>query len=46
MSSPTFTNVLGDKIKQRMIESWIREYSPTRGGKDPMILDGGLDIKK
>lgn len=38
-------NVLGDKIKQRMIESWIREYSPTRGGKRPMILDGGLDIK-
>lgn len=37
-------NVLGDKIKQRLIESWQREYSPTKGGKRPLILDGGLDI--
>ncbi len=39
-------NVLGDKIKQRMVDSWIREYSPTRGGKRPLILDGGLEIDK
>ena len=39
-------NVLGDKIKARMIESWTREYSPTRGGKRPLILDGGLEIDK
>ena len=37
-------NVLGDKIKQRLIESWLREYNPQRGGKRPMVLDGGLDI--
>lgn len=39
-------NVLGDKIKQRLIESWLREYNPQRGGKRPMVLDGGLDISK
>lgn len=37
-------NVLGEKIKQRLIESWLREYNPQRGGKRPMVLDGGLDI--
>lgn len=39
-------NVLGDKIKKRMIESWISEYNPTRGGKRPMILDGGLELDR
>lgn len=39
-------NVLGDKIKQRMIDSWVREYSPTKGGKRPLILDGGLELDK
>lgn len=38
-------NVLGDKIKQRLIESWQREYSPTKGGKRPLILDGGLEVQ-
>lgn len=37
-------NVLGDKIKARMIESWIREYSTTKGARRPVILDGGLEI--
>lgn len=39
-------NVLGDRVKQRLIESWIREYNPERGGKRPLILDGGLDVAK
>lgn len=39
-------NVLGDKVKQRLIESWQREYSPTKGGKRPAILDGGLEIDR
>lgn len=39
-------NVLGDKIKMRLIESWQREYNPAKGGKRPLILDGGLDIAK
>ncbi len=37
-------NTLGDKVKQRLIDSWLREYNPTRGGRRPLILDGGLDI--
>lgn len=38
-------NVLGDKVKSRLIDSWIREYSPTKGGRRPLVLDGGLDLK-
>lgn len=38
-------NVLGEKVKTRLIESWTREYNPTRGGKRPLVLDGGLDVK-
>jgi phage portal protein BeeE len=29
-----------------MIESWQSQYSPTKGGKRPLILDGGLDLDK
>lgn len=39
-------NVLGDKVKARMIDSWSREYSPTKGAKRPIILDGGLKLEK
>jgi len=39
-------NVLGEKIKARLIESWQREYNPTKGGKRPLILDGGLELDK
>ncbi len=39
-------NVLGDRIKQRLVESWLKEYNPQRGGKRPMVLDGGLDVSK
>jgi len=39
-------NILGDKIKSRLIQSWQQEYSPNRGGKRPMILDGGLTVDK
>lgn len=41
----TSPNVLGDKIKERTIQTWIAKYSPKSGGRRPMILDGGLDIK-
>lgn len=37
-------NVLGDKVKARLIESWTREYSPTKGGRRPLVLDGGLEV--
>lgn len=39
-------NVLGEKVKQRLVESWLKEYNPQRGGKRPMVLDGGLDVGK
>jgi len=38
-------SVLGQKIKDRLIENWVREYNPKRGGKRPLILDGGLEVK-
>lgn len=41
----TSPNVLGDKIKERTINSWIAKYNPKTGGKRPLILDGGLDVK-
>lgn len=39
-------SILGDRIKQRLIESWQREYNPTKGGKRPLILDGGLKLDR
>jgi HK97 family phage portal protein len=39
-------NVLGEKVKARMVENWSREYSPTKGAKRPIILDGGLKLDK
>lgn len=41
----TSPNVLGDKIKERTINSWVSKYNPKTGGKRPLILDGGLDVK-
>lgn len=37
-------NTLSEKIKERMIQSWIARYRPDSGGRRPMILDGGLEI--
>ena len=39
-------NALSDKIKERMIEGWLRAYSPNKGGKRPLILDGGLELDR
>jgi len=41
----TSPNVLGDKIKERTIQSWMSKYNPASGGRRPMILDGGLEVK-
>lgn len=35
---------LSDRVKTRMRESWLREYRPGSGGRNPMILDGGMEI--
>jgi len=37
-------NILSSKIKQRVLEEWIANYNPARGGKRPAILDGDWDI--
>lgn len=37
-------NTLSEKIKDRLLASWQLRYSPTGGGKRPLILDGGLEV--
>jgi len=39
-------NTLSRKIKERMLEDWVSKYSAKRGGRLPMILDGGLSVDK
>lgn len=37
-------NVLGARLKQKMIAEWVRLYKPNNGGKRPLILDGDLKL--
>lgn len=37
-------DTLSEKIKERMIQSWIARYRPDSGGRRPMVLDGGVEI--
>ena len=37
-------DILSDKIKTRLLESWVEKYSPSTGGRRPLILDGGLSL--
>jgi HK97 family phage portal protein len=37
-------NILGDKIKNKLIATWKARYNPEDGGKSPMILDGDLRV--
>ena len=37
-------NILGDKIKNKLIQTWKARYNPEDGGKSPMILDGDLKV--
>jgi len=39
-------NALSEKLKERMIESWLRAYSPNNGGRRPLILDGGMELDR
>jgi HK97 family phage portal protein len=41
----TTPDILSDKIKDRLKASWRAQYNMSRGGKIPLILDGGMDIK-
>jgi len=38
-------NPLSDRVKDRMIHSWMSKYNPRRGGKRPLILDGDFSIE-
>lgn len=37
-------NILGDKIKRKLLQQWKTRYNPKTGGKSPMILDGDLKV--
>jgi len=37
---------LSEKLKQKMIESWLQAYSPNNGGRRPLILDGGMELDR
>jgi HK97 family phage portal protein len=37
-------NVLSPRIKERMKEDWKISYKPQSGGRNPLILDGGMEI--
>ena len=37
-------NILGNKIKEKMLETWRIRYNPQDGGRKPMILDGDLKV--
>ncbi len=37
-------DILGDKLKARMLAFWTRNFNPREGGRKPALLDGGLSI--
>ena len=37
-------NILSDKVKNRILLKWMRDYNPTKGGKRPLILDGDFSL--
>ena len=37
-------NILGAKIKEKMIRRWVQLYKPNAGGKRPIILDGDMKV--
>lgn len=39
-------NSMSEKIKERLLQSWRLKYRPDAGGRNPMILDGGLEVDK
>lgn len=37
-------DTLSPRIKERMKQEWKQSYRPQSGGRNPMILDGGMEI--
>jgi len=40
----TTPNILGPKLKQRILENWRRSYSPKAGARRPLLLDGDFKV--
>lgn len=40
----TTPNILGKRIKDRILEEWARLYNPHSGGRRPIILDGEFKL--
>lgn len=38
-------SVLSDKVKERMLQTWMTKYKPNGGGRRPIILDGGMEAE-
>ena len=41
----TTPNPLSDRIKNRLLHQWQARYSPKKGGRRPMILDGEFKVE-
>jgi len=41
----TTPNPLSERVKNRMVMSWMSKYNPKRGGKRPLILDGEFKVE-
>lgn len=37
-------NILGARIKQKLLDDWTRIYKPNTGGRRPIILDGDMKV--
>jgi len=37
-------NILGNKLKEKMLVQWKARFNPKDGGRSPMILDGDLKV--
>ena len=38
-------NPLSERVKNRMVQSWMSKYNPRKGGKRPLILDGDFSVE-
>jgi HK97 family phage portal protein len=37
-------NILSERIKKKLVATWVSIYNPKTGGKRPMILDGDMKV--
>lgn len=40
----TTPNILGKKIKERLVDYWQKQFSPKKGGRTPLVLDGDFKV--